>query len=110
METILVTGGTGLVGKAIEKVTKEVRNLEIIFLSSKDCDLTDYSKTNELFEKIKPNYVIHLAACVGGLFKNLNSKVEMFEKNTEINLNVLKCCHKFNVKKCLNLKKVEINT
>lgn len=102
METILVTGGTGLVGKAIEKVTKEVRNLEIIFLSSKDCDLTDYSKTNELFEKIKPNYVIHLAACVGGLFKNLNSKVEMFEKNTEINLNVLKCCHKFNVKKCIS--------
>ena len=102
METILVTGGTGLVGKAIEKVTKEVRNLEIIFLSSKDCDLTDYSKTNELFEKIKPDYVIHLAACVGGLFKNLNSKVEMFEKNTEINLNVLKCCHKFNVKKCIS--------
>lgn len=38
---ILVTGGSGLVGKAIQKVTKENprANEQYIFLSSKDADL-----------------------------------------------------------------------
>ena len=65
---ILVTGGSGLVGKAIQKVKT---NNDFIFLSSKDCDLTNFDKTKNLFDKIKPDYVIHLAACVGGLFKNI---------------------------------------
>ena len=41
--------------------------------------------------KIRPQYVIHLVTNVGGLFKNMNHKVEMYEVNTLINLNVLKC-------------------
>lgn len=65
---ILVTGGSGLVGKAIQKVKTEH---DFIFLSSKDCDLTNFDKTKDLFDKIKPDYVIHLAACVGGLFTPL---------------------------------------
>ena len=53
---------------------------EYVFLSSQDCDLTNYWQTKRLFDEIQPNCVIHLAACVGGLFKNMNQKVEMFEK------------------------------
>ncbi len=39
---ILVTGGSGLVGKAIQDVVRNLKNLneEFIFLSSKDADLT----------------------------------------------------------------------
>ena len=40
---VLVTGGSGLVGKAIQKVLKEeggAREEEWIFLSSKDADLS----------------------------------------------------------------------
>ena len=103
METILVTGGTGLVGSAIKRVSKNLVNkFKIIFLSSKDCNLENYDKTVELFEFFKPTYVIHLAAKVGGLYKNMNNKVEMFESNMMINMNVLKCCYKFNVKKCIS--------
>ena len=74
----------------------------IIFLSSKDGDLCDLEKTKLLFEKHKPTYVIHLAACVGGLFKNMNEKVKMFENNVLINFNVIKCCHDFKVKKLIS--------
>ena len=98
---ILVTGGSGLVGKAIEKVSINY-DYEFIFISSKDCNLTNYEKTKLIFEKYNPDYVIHLAACVGGLYKNLNNKVEMYEKNIEINNNVLKCCHNFRVKKVIS--------
>jgi len=98
---ILITGGTGLVGKAIENISNKY-NYEFVFLSSKDCDLTDYLQTKKLFEKEKPDYVIHLAAYVGGLFKNMNYMVDMFEKNVLINTNVLKCAHESNVKKLIS--------
>ena len=103
MIIVLVTGGTGLVGSAIKEVYhKKYNDYQYFFLSSKDCDLTNLEDTKQLFEKIKPNYVIHLAANVGGLFKNMNQKVDMFEKNIIINLNVLKCCHDFQVEKCVS--------
>ena len=102
METFLVTGGTGLVGSAIKKVSEINKEYKFIFLSSKDCNLEDYNKTFNMFKEHKPKYVIHLAAKVGGLFKNMNHKVEMFESNMMINMNVLKCCYKFNVKKCIS--------
>lgn len=40
-KVVLVTGGTGLVGKAIETVVKEEDkpNEKWIFIGSKDCDL-----------------------------------------------------------------------
>jgi GDP-L-fucose synthase len=98
---ILVTGGTGLVGHGIQSICKDY-DYEFIFLSSKDCDLLDLKQVQNLFEKEKPDFVIHLAACVGGLFKNMNYKVDMYEQNTLINYNVLKCCHNYKVKKVVS--------
>ena len=57
---VLVTRGSGLIGKAIESI-KGHYNYDFIFLSSSDCDLTNLNKTKEQFNKIKPDYVIHLA-------------------------------------------------
>ena len=98
---VLVTGGSGLVAYGLQKI-KESFHHEFIFLSSKDCDLTNYDETKKLFIVHKPEYVIHLAAFVGGLFKNMNYKVDMFEKNAMINYNVLKCCHDYKVKKVIS--------
>lgn len=89
---ILVTGGSGLVGYSLKKIKPEY-----IYLSSKDCDLTNYKNTYDLFKKHKPTHVIHLAAYVGGLYKNMKQKVDMLEKNTIMNINVLKICHELNI-------------
>ena len=98
---VLVTGGTGLIGNAIQSIQNKYE-YDFIYLSSSDCDLTDLKETIKLFNKIKPDYVIHLAANVGGLFKNMNHKVDMFEKNLLINYNVIKCCHDFKIKKLIS--------
>ena len=37
---------------------------------------SDMSATRQLFEKHKPTHVIHLAAMVGGLFKNMKYKLD----------------------------------
>uniref|UniRef100_A0A6C0KN81 NAD-dependent epimerase/dehydratase domain-containing protein n=1 Tax=viral metagenome TaxID=1070528 RepID=A0A6C0KN81_9ZZZZ len=101
-KTILVTGGTGLVGNAIKFISNEYENeYNYIFISSKQYDLTIMDRTKDMFQKYKPNYVIHLAACVGGLFKNMNNKVEMLEKNLMINYNVVKCSHDYKVEKLI---------
>ncbi len=46
MKTILITGGFGLVGSAIRNISFDYCNkYKFIFLSSKDCDLTNYTNT-----------------------------------------------------------------
>jgi GDP-L-fucose synthase len=100
-EIILVTGGSGLVGKAIEKVTSNTQQYQYIFMSSKDADLCQWTDTIRYFERIQPTYVIHLAANVGGLFKNMTQKVDMLEKNVLINMNVLRAAHAVKVKKLI---------
>ncbi|TKR68095.1 hypothetical protein L596_024131 [Steinernema carpocapsae] len=102
---ILVTGGTGLVGKAIEKVVSEEEkrpNEAWIFIGSKDCDLSDLEATRKFFELHRPTHVIHLAAMVGGLFHNLKHNLRFFTKNMAINQNVLQCSHEFDVVKCVS--------
>jgi len=98
MNNILVTGGSGLVGQAIKNIIKDEN---YIFTHSKEADLSDFNSCYNLFDKYKPIKVIHLAAYVGGLFKNMNEKDTMFEKNLLINFNVVKCSHIFKVKKLI---------
>jgi GDP-L-fucose synthase len=98
---ILITGGSGLVGNGIHSIQKEYSH-EFIFLTSKHCNLLDLLETQKLFEKEKPDFVIHLAANVGGLFKNMKYKVDIFEQNILMNYNVLKCCHDYQVKKVVS--------
>ena len=101
---VLVTGGSGLVGKAIETVVGEdPRPGESwIFASSRDGDLRDKEQTRAMFEKFRPTHVIHLAAMVGGLFRNLKYKVEFYRENVLINDNVMECCREYNVVKLVS--------
>ena len=103
MKSILVTGGTGLVGNGLKAISKDYQEkYNFIYISSKDFNLTSFDQTKAMFEKYRPNYVIHLAACVGGLYKNMNNKVEMLEKNLMINYNVVKCSHNYKVEKLIS--------
>ena len=81
--------------------------LEILVLSSSfyfatrgnDGDLSDAVGVEALFKRVKPTFVIHLAAKVGGLFANMNDKVGFFEENLAINNNIIRMSHKYAVKK-----------
>lgn len=94
---VLVTGGSGLVGKAIQHIVREEGEAkegeEWIFLSSKDANLINKEETQAVFERHRPTHVIHLAAFVGGLFKNMKSNLDFWRNNLAINDNVLQAAH-----------------
>jgi GDP-L-fucose synthase len=106
--TILVTGGSGLVGEAIKSVIEEERKAGVrasdkwIFLTSKDADLRDMAQTRKVFEKHRPTHVIHLAAYVGGLFKNMKYPVEFWTYNVAMNESIIALSHEFKVQKLVS--------
>jgi len=100
MIDIVITGGTGMVGKCIkEYIEKSPYNPQIkaTFLSSRDLDLTKRNDVLEYFKNNDHEYIIHLAANVGGLYKNMAGNIEMFGSNIKINENVLEACHLNNI-------------
>ena len=105
-DVILVTGGSGLVGKAVEEFVNSPKgrkaNERWVFCRSKDADLRDAAQTRALFERVKPTHCLHLAAFVGGLFRNMKYKVEFFRYNVLMNDNVMECCKDLKVKKLVS--------
>lgn len=95
---ILVTGGTSTVGKHLQQIIPQA-----IYLSSKDCDLTSYKETLEVFTEIKPDIVIHLAALVGGIQDNINRPVDYLEQNIHINLNTIKASYEVGANRLIAL-------
>lgn len=54
-------------------------------------------QTKAIFEKYKPTHVIHLAAMVGGLFKNMKYKLDFLRQNMLINDNILELSKEYEV-------------
>lgn len=105
---ILITGGSGLVGQAIKAVIADEHAAgqhthdKFVFLSSKDGDLRDFAACEAIFEKYQPTHVIHLAAFVGGLYRNMKYPVEFWQYNIAMNENILKLSHKYKVQKLVS--------
>lgn len=103
---ILITGSTGMVGKNLKEhifTYYNKINYEYLFLTSNSCNLLSYNETYNVFNKFKPDIVVHLAANVGGLYKNLNNNIQMFQDNLLMNMNVFKVCDEFNVKRLITI-------
>ncbi len=90
--TILVAGGSGLVGSAIVRELKRL-NQEVIAISSKDVDLLDRSKTFEYINDLRPTAIIDSAAKVGGIGGNNSYPVEFLSQNLQIQTNLMDAAH-----------------
>ena len=98
MSKILVTGGTGLVGKHLQEKLPNA-----FYLSSKDCDLTNINQVKELISSYKPDIVVHLAARVGGIQDNIKYPADYFDDNILINTNIVKVCKDHDVKRFIGI-------
>ena len=87
--------------ESLEVVLRAVVPTVTFYFATRESDgsLSDQAKVESLFARVKPAYVIHLAAKVGGLFANMNDKVGFFEENLAMNSNIIRASHAHGIKK-----------
>ncbi|TDT46338.1 dTDP-4-dehydrorhamnose reductase [Maribacter spongiicola] len=95
MKNILVTGGNGQLATCLKEVSEEQGDLNFLFVSSKQLDITDYNAVNDFFNKNDISYCINCAAYTAV------DKAETDEANaTKVNVdgarNLSKVCSLFN--------------
>lgn len=98
MTSILVTGGTGMVGKHLQEILPNA-----IYVGSKDWDMTKWEEVDYYMSLQKPTIVIHLAAKVGGIQENIAKPAEFFDDNILMNTNILRACHKHDIKRFIGV-------
>lgn len=99
---ILVTGGSGLVGKALQQLTECGSEADSwIYLDSSQYNLTSVIDIARMFSDHNPDVVVHLAANVGGLYKNMRDKVTMYEDNMTMGLGIISMARKHGVKRLI---------
>ncbi len=82
MTKIVVTGSTGFLGKHLLQILTETYGKEnVIGISSSNYDLTDPVQVKKMFEDTKPEFLIHLAAYVGGIGANSALPADFFYIN-----------------------------
>lgn len=85
---ILVTGGTGFLGKHVVKKLKE-KYSEVYPIGSGICDLTNRSDTRRMMQHYRPNIVVHLAGNVGGIGANREQPGKFFYDNMMMGMNII---------------------
>lgn len=102
-DKIYVAGHRGLVGSAIVRSLKRQGYENVIGRTHKELDLTEQSAVRAFFEQERPEVVVLAAAKVGGINANNTSPADFAYENMQIQCNVIKCCHDYQVKKLLFL-------
>lgn len=102
-DKIYVAGHRGLVGSAIVRSLKDKGYTNIIGRTHKELNLTSQQAVTDFFEAERPDIVILAAAKVGGINANNTTPAEFAYENMQIQCNVIKCCHDYQVKKLLFL-------
>jgi len=95
---ILVTGGTGMVGRELQKIMPNA-----IYVGTKDCNLMNWSEVSALVKRHQPELIIHLAAVVGGIMDNLSDPTKYIIANTLMNTHILTAAHHYEVKKFIGM-------
>ena len=102
MPTLLLTGGSGLVGRNIQNHYAS-NKWNIIAPSSNDLNLMDYVSVKSFFNECKPDIVLHCAGRVGGISANIEEPVAFLDSNIVIGRNVIMGAREAKIKKLINL-------
>ena len=92
---ILITGGDGRFAKVLKKKEK---NLNLFFVSKKQCNILNLNSIEKIVKKIKPKIIIHSAA----LSRPMKIHDTNIQKSIDLNIigtsNITKICKKYNIK------------
>jgi GDP-L-fucose synthase len=100
---VLVTGGSGFVGRHVLAALRERGCRDPIAPRRAECDLTRETEVARLFDAVRPEIVIHLAAVVGGIGANRSHPGRFFYENALMGLVVVEQSRRTGVEKFVGI-------
>ena len=101
--SILVTGGNGMVGRALRQRLQREGYDNVAAPSSKQFDLRSEAAARQLFAAQRFEYVFHLAGHIGGIGASVTYPVEFLYENALIGMHVIHAARTANVTKLVFL-------
>ena len=93
---VIITGGSGFLGKAVNKVLKNNPFYDVVSLGGKrDYDLTNQKQVDYLYKEYEPDAIIHLAAKVGGIGANKDNPGLFLYENLAMGMNLIETARKY---------------
>ncbi len=96
---IVVTGGAGFLGGYVTGGLRKCRCKNIFVPKIEDYDLVNIDDIVRMYEDMKPDIVIHLAAVVGGIGANREHPGEFFYKNLMMGVQLIEQGRVANIEK-----------
>jgi GDP-L-fucose synthase len=96
---VLVTGGAGFLGSAVQRALEPLRPAAVVTPSSADYDLRDVTAVDRMIVDHQPDLVIHLAARVGGIGANMERPADLYLDNLLMGTYVLDATRRLEVPK-----------
>lgn len=100
--TLLLTGGSGMVGQNIQEHPRAAE-WTVLAPRSAELDLTDAAAVSAYMDAHRPDIVVHAAGRVGGIQANLAHPVAFLEENVAMGRNVILGARRAGVTRLLNL-------
>lgn len=94
-----VTGGRGFLGSRVVELVRQRAPAEVVTFSSSDYDLTKQREVTRMYEDLRPDLVIHLAARVGGIGANRENPGRFFYENAIMGIEVMEQARQHGVDK-----------
>src|SRR5260221_7632469 len=86
---VTVTGGRGFLGSRVVAQLKERGATDVTTFSSHDYDLTRQTEVARMYQDLRPEIVIHLAARVGGIGANRENPGRFFYDNAIMGIEMM---------------------
>ena len=99
---ILITGGSGMVGRNLVQFLIEQKYI-VLSPTSKELDLLDKGSLNQFIKKTNPEVIVHCAGLVGGIQANIKNPYSFLNINLEMGINIVQSALDNGVEKFINL-------
>jgi len=96
-EKIIVFGANGQLGQCLQEMAKHFSKYNFVFLSSKECNITQIENLVETFKKHQPQFVINAAAYTQVDLAE-DEKEKAFAVNAEAVESIAKLCSEYEAK------------
>jgi len=105
-KNVIITGAGGFLGSHLLGMIKATGYKNVFGPSIEEYDLTKESAIVEMYKKIKPQVIIHLAARVGGIGANMEYPATFFYDNLMMGVQLIHQAHLHKVEKFVTISTI----